>query len=156
MTLQISIFHHKKKNYYNSNIQYPIYLKLHIFNKTSTLNKSTYPYSIIIITPPTNNKKYQCFTLQITTPKNFITSTFYFNQSNLKFFTILNYKNLKFSLKNISITPSQNSISHHKNKNYYNSNIKYPILPKLHIFNKYPNLNTSKNQYSIKYNKIPR
>ena len=54
------------------------------------------------------------------------------------------------------MAPSQSSMSRHGNKSYCNSGIKCPILPKLHMFDKSPGLNTSEGQNSIRCGKMAR
>ena len=85
-----------------------------------------------------------------------MTSIFFSGQSSLKAFAIVNCGDLEFLLKGVSMAPSQSSMSRHGNKSYCNSGIKRPILPKLHMFDKSPGLNTSEGQYSIGCGKMPR
>ncbi len=44
-----------------------------------------------------------CFTLQLTPPRNVMTSTSFLVQSNLKAFVMLNCKELEFSLMGVSM-----------------------------------------------------
>ncbi len=145
---QNSMFRHETGSCYNSAIQCPIYPKLHIFNKSPDLKRSTCPHSVIVIAPPADNRKWHVWLcnevlLEISWMKVI------FVQSNVKAFAILNCEDLEFSLKGVSMVAWQSSMSRHGNTSCCNSAIKCPICPKLHRFDKSPGLNTSKGQYCI-------
>ena len=71
-------------------------------------------------------------------------------QSNLKACAMLSCEDLEFSLKGVSMAPSRSLMSRLGNKRCYNSGIKCPILPKLHMCDKGPGLNTSEGLCDVK------
>ncbi len=55
---QISMFRHETGSCYNSGMLCPICTKLHMFDKTPDMKRSTWPYSVIVIAPPAGNRKW--------------------------------------------------------------------------------------------------
>ncbi len=54
---QISMLRQETGSCYNSGMQCPICTKLHMFDKTPDLKRSTSLYSVIVIAPPAGNRK---------------------------------------------------------------------------------------------------
>ena len=69
-------------------------------------------------------------------------------QCNLKAFAMLNCEDLEVSFKGVSVAALQISMFRHEKGSCYNSDIQCPICPKLHMFEKTPDLNISTCQYS--------
>ena len=145
---QISIFHHEKGSCCNSDIQCPICPKLHMLDETLDLNRSTCPYSVIVIAPPIGNRKWHILHCDKLLLEILWHQCLFCGQSNLKACAMLNCEDLEFSLKGVSLALSRSSMSRHGNKRCYNSGIKCPIFPKLHMCDKSPDRNRSAGQCS--------
>ncbi len=61
---------------------------------------------------------------------------------------MLNCEDLEVSFKGVSVAALQISMFRHEKGSCYNSDIQCPICPKLHMFEKTPDLNISTCQYS--------
>ena len=153
---RISMIRHEKWSCYNSDIQCPICHKLHMFDKTPDLNRLICPYSVIVIAPPTGNRKWHILHCNKLPREILWHKFFFFSHSILKACAMLNCEDLEFSLKGVSMAPWRSSMSRHGNKRCYNSGIKCPFFPKLHMFDKIPGLNTSVGQNSIGCGKMAR
>ncbi len=55
---QISTFRHETGSCYNSGMLCPICTKLHMFDKTPDMKRSTWPHSYNFIAPPAGNRKW--------------------------------------------------------------------------------------------------
>ncbi len=55
---QTSKFRHEKLSCYNSGIQCPICIKIHMFDESPVLNTWPWPYSVIVRAPPAGNRKW--------------------------------------------------------------------------------------------------
>ena len=153
---RISMIRHEKWSCYNSHIQCPICPKLHMFDETPNLNRLTCPYSVIVIAPPIGNRKWHILHCNELLLEILWHQCIFCGQSNLKACAMLSCEDLEFSLKGVSMAPSRSSMSRHGNKRCYNSGIKCPIFPKLHMCDKSPGLNTSEGQNSIRCGKMAR
>ncbi len=56
---QISMIRHETGTFYNSGMQCPICIKLHMFGKTPDLKTSKCQYSDVIIAPPVDHRMCQ-------------------------------------------------------------------------------------------------
>ena len=151
---QISMFRHEKGSCCNSDIQCPICPKLHMLDKTLDLNRSTCQYSVIVIAPPIGNRKLHILHCDKLLLEILWHQCLFCGQSNLKTCVMFSCEDLEFLLKGMSMSPWRSSMSRHGNKRCYNSGIKCPILPKLHLCDKGPGLDRSEGQYSIECGKM--
>ena len=140
---RISMIRHETGSCYNSDIQWPICPKLHMFDETPNLNRLTCPYSVIVIAPPIGNRKWHILRCDELLLQILWHQCLFCGQSNLKACAMLNCEDLEFSLKGVSMAPCQSSMSRHGSRSCCNSVIKYQILPKLQMFDKSTDLNTS-------------
>ena len=146
---RISMIRHEKWSCYNSDIQCPICHKLHMFDKTPDLNRLICPYSVIVIAPPTGNRKWHILRCNKLPQEILWHNSFFFSYSILKAWAMLNCEDLEFSLKGVSVAAWQISMIRHEKGSCYNSDIQCPICPKLHMFDKTPDLKRLTCPYSV-------
>ncbi len=72
---QISMIRHETGSCYISAMQCPMCTKIPMFDKTPDLKRSRGPHSYKLIAPPARQQEVTCFTLQLTPPRNVMTST---------------------------------------------------------------------------------